>query len=242
MFLSRLLKYIPDEESALDQRRNAPPSGGRPSRAETAEPLRYVYHGPLVSRALDLLELGKWLVRGCPAVLPDILKRRVVAGYARRFRLDTFVESGTYLGAMVDHMSNYCPTVYSFEYQERLWKRATERFANRAGVHILRGSGADLMPSVLAQMQTPGLFWLDGHFASGTTAPHEVACPTMEELTAVLRHRSDHVVLIDDAREFRGEGGYPTVGGVVEAVRSLRPGMHVQASQDIIRITPAPPC
>lgn len=200
--------------------------------------VRYEYHGPRVNRVLDLVQLGKWLVRGCPNVMPDILKRRVVSTYARRFRLDTFVESGTYLGAMVEYMSQHCRTIYSFEYQQRLWKRARERFAGRTDIHILLGSGADLMQSVLAELRTPALFWLDGHFAPGTTAPHEVACPAMEELVAVLRHRPDHVVLIDDAREFRGEGGYSAVGDIADTANSLRPGMQVKVSRDIIRITP----
>lgn len=237
--LISLRKLTARGTEAYDRDNTASPTGNSATPADVAPSVRFAYRGSYESRALDIVHLGKWLARGCPPALPDILKRRVVAGYARRFHLDTFVESGTYLGATVEYLLHHCPTIYSVEYQERLWKRACERFRGRAGVHILHGSGADLMPLILSKIRKPALFWLDGHFGPGKARQDEVACPTMEELTAVLRHRGDHVILIDDAKSFRGERGYPTVDYVVSTAHSLRPEMNIQVSRDIIRVTPA---
>lgn len=205
------------------------------------ELVRYPYRSPYLTRVLDAKELGKWFVRGCPAASPDIVKRRIVSDYATRFGLDTFVESGTYLGDMVQHMSRYCSRIYSVEYQASLWKAATKRFAGRARIHILHGSGSAVIPSILSEIRSPALFWLDGHFAVGTTKPDEIACPTVEELRAVLQEPYDHVVLVDDAREFRGEGGYPTLDRLVSEVRKLRNDVAIEVRRDIVRITPLRP-
>lgn len=171
------------------------------------EQVRYATHSELQRTVLDAANLVKWLVRFCPPRLPDILKRRVVASYATRFHLDVFVESGTYLGATVEYLSRYCSSIYSVEYQERLYRRAVQRFSHRSNIRILHGSGSDMMPIIVKGLDRPALFWLDGHFASGTTAADEAACPTLAELRAILLHRGDHVILIDDADEFRGQGG-----------------------------------
>jgi hypothetical protein len=203
--------------------------------------VRYPYRNPYLTRVLDVKELGKWFVRGCPAASPDIVKRRIVSNYATQFGLDTFVESGTYLGDMVQHMSRYCSRIYSVEYQASLWRSATKRFAGRAGIHILHGSGSAVIPSIVSEIHAPALFWLDGHFAVGTTSPDETACPTVEELRAVLRHPYEHVVLVDDAREFHGEGGYPKLDDLISEVRALRTDVAVTVQRDMIRITPYRP-
>jgi hypothetical protein len=98
------------------------------------------------------------------------------------------------------------------------------------------GSGADLIPSILEKLEQPALFWLDGHFASGTVQAGEMACPTQLELRAVLSHRADHVILIDDADEFCGADGYPSLDDIRRDVLTLRPDMTVTVASNIIRI------
>ena len=201
------------------------------------ETVRYPTRNELQRALSDAASLAKWLVRFCPPRLPDILKRRTVADFAIRFQLDTFVESGTYLGATVEYLSRYCKFIYSVEYQERLYKRAVERFAARPSIRILHGSGSDLMPLILQEIDRPALFWLDGHFAPGTTTSQEIACPTLAELREILLHRDDHVILIDDADEFNGQAGYPTIGEIEQLVHTLQPAMNVAVRRNIVRIT-----
>ncbi|HMI53529.1 MAG TPA: hypothetical protein VK525_18585 [Candidatus Saccharimonadales bacterium] len=203
---------------------------------EHTESVRYPTRTEFQRSIADAANVAKWLIRLCPDRLPDMLKRRTVAKFATRFRLDTFVESGTYLGATVEHLSHYCQKVYSIEYQKRLYQRAVQRFASRPNIHIFHGSGSDLITLILKEIDRPALFWLDGHFASGTAEPGEVACPTLTELREILLHRGDHVILIDDAEEFNGQSGYPAVADIKNVVHSLRPDMEVDVARDIIRI------
>lgn len=209
------------------------------------EKIRYPYYSLPAATLRDAVDMARWSVRRAlrshnqQPRLPDILKRRVIASYARRYDLRVFVESGTYLGRTVAFMRKYCHHLYSVEIQPHLAKAAQTRFARDPTVHIFHGSGAALMPRILSDLGESALFWLDGHFAAGTARAGEVACPTLQELTAVLADsRFNHVILIDDAREFRGVGGYPTLEVVQQIVRSERPDAAIEVRNDIVRVTP----
>lgn len=207
------------------------------------ETVRYPYHSTYASIALDVFELAKWSVRKILDAdhqrnqLPDVLKRRVIASYAQRFKLGTFVESGTYLGGTVAFMRKYCRQLYSIEFQPHLAMAAQERFADDPTIRIFQGSGAVWMPKIVAELRQPALFWLDGHFAAGTARDGEMACPTLQEISAALADsRYDHVILVDDAREFRGEGGYPTLDAMQRFICSERPDAAIQVRNDIVRV------
>lgn len=60
----------------------------------------------------------------------------------------------------------------------------------------------------------------------------------MQELKAILAHSCrSHVILIDDARCFSGENGYPFLEEVLSLIRDS--GFYkAEVSTDIIRITP----
>jgi len=208
------------------------------------EEVRYPYHSPGASFMLDVWDLAKWCVRKICGVnrqqtrLPDILKRRVIASYAQRYKLKTFVESGTYLGGTVAFMRRYCRRVYSVEFQPHLAKAAQERFAGDPAIRIFHGDGSKWMLRIVAELQEPTLFWLDGHFAAGTARDGEIACPTLQEISAALADtRYAHVLLVDDARDFKGEGGYPTLAALQGFVRSARTNVTVEVKNDIVRIT-----
>lgn len=206
--------------------------------------VRYPYHSSGATAVLDTLELAKWSLRRIWDVnphqtrLPTILKRRVIASYAHRYKLRTFVESGTYLGATVAFMRRYCPHVYSIEFQPHLAEAAQKRFAHDPAIRILQGDGSNRMPQIVAELQEPALFWLDGHFAAGTARDGEVACPTLQEISAALGDtRYSHVLLVDDAREFKGKGGYPTLDALQQFIRSARPDVAIEVRNDIVRVT-----
>jgi hypothetical protein len=128
--------------------------------------------------------------------------------------------------------------VYSVEFQAHLAKAAQERFANDPAIRILQGNGSIWMPQIVAELQEPALFWLDGHFAVGTARDGEVACPTLHEISAALADtRYPHVLLVDDAREFKGDGGYPTLDALQQFIRSVRPDVAIEMRNDIVRVT-----
>ena len=81
------------------------------------------------------------------------------------------------------------------------------------------------------------MFWLDAHYSSGVTARGVVDSPIAQELETIFSHPAKgHVILIDDAREFTGHGGYPTIEELYEFVLARKPGWRMLVYNDMIRI------
>jgi len=140
---------------------------------------------------------------------------------------------------MVDAMKSDFDRVYSIELSEKLHARACERFDGDPRVELIRGDSGSVMKSVMRKLNAPALFWLDGHWSAGVTARGERDTPVREELDAILSTaKSPHVILIDDARCFGHDAGYPTVDELRSQVHALAPHMTMTTDIDIIRITP----
>ena len=92
----------------------------------------------------------------------------------------------------------------------------------------------------VTRINKPTLFWLDAHYSGGETAQGPEDSPIMKELDFILNHRSDHCILIDDARCFNGKAGYPRIGELKKmlAKRNKKDGgsLFLEVKNDIIRI------
>ena len=64
----------------------------------------------------------------------------------------------------------------------------------------------------------------------------------MEELSHIFGSPEiGHVIVVDDARCFGVEPGYPTIGEIGEFAKARRPHSHVVVVDDAIRIMPGQP-
>ena len=96
---------------------------------------------------------------------------------------------------------------------------------------------ARVLPQVLSQIDTPCLFWLDGHYSGGVTGMGDEVSPVLSELRDILAHPTQgHVILIDDARCFRSEEGYPELKEVETLVACEGGGRTIAVKDDIIVI------
>jgi hypothetical protein len=193
-----------------------------------------VYDG--VRPALDSLENVAWEWRGRPNPPPPVVKQRVVREYGRRFGLHTLIETGTYLGEMVEGTRDAFSQIISIELDDMLWQRARHRFAAHPHIATLHGDSAAVLPQVLNQCREPCLFWLDAHYSGGFTGRGPLDTPIMHELDAIFEHPvRNHVLLIDDARCFNGEHGYPRLADLRAALLARRPDWSFQVENDIMR-------
>jgi hypothetical protein len=113
---------------------------------------------------------------------------------------------------------------------------AVRRFAGDERVQLWLGDSGSILPRVLAALEHPALFWLDGHYMGSGTARADLDSPVQAELTSLLRHAiRGHLVLIDDARLFTGKDGYPTLEALRAWIERERPGTRVEVEADIIR-------
>ena len=181
----------------------------------------------------------EWIKSGRPKKVPHLEKEKVVSAYARSFGTGILVETGTFQGEMVSAMRNEFEQIYSIELHPELHENAALRFRRFSHIRILKGNSAEILPSIATEIQKSCLFWLDAHYSGGITARGETDTPISAELQTVLARQQSDVVLIDDAFDFVGSNGYPTIAELEKAVKRARPDYDFTVIDYIIRITPS---
>jgi len=167
---------------------------------------------------------------------PPGVKQEYVKSYAARFGIASFVETGTYLGDMVNAVRKNFSEVYSIELSDDLYERVRHYFNDEKQVNFLHGDSGRLIAELTAKIDRPCLFWLDAHYSGGMTAQGDVDTPIMAELKHILQRKFADVILIDDARCFIGQDQYPTIEYVRDYVTKARPEYKVSVQDDIIFI------
>jgi len=209
---------------------------------------RIIYESPLAFVYLYLRHhfpnrrtARQWIAAGRPTDIlpPHYIKQQIVREYGQRFGLHTLVETGTYMGDMVFAMRNDFTRIYSIELSPLLARRAQQYFTRCPHITIIEGDSGQVFSQLLPTLDTPPLFWLDGHFSHGLTAKGDLNTPIRREITAILT--TLHItccILIDDACAFGNWTNYPPLEEVRQLVATLRPGWTVTVEEDVIRITP----
>jgi hypothetical protein len=176
-----------------------------------------------------------WKLRGEPVRSPHLLKQRTVQEYAERYHLRVLVETGTYYGEMVAAMKNRFDAIYSVEFDSALAQRAQKKFARWPHIHVLHGDSQQVVPEILRTIEKSALFWLDAGYYGWAGMQGEKQRLT-SELEAILGHRLQHVILMDDARGLNGQNGAPTVEELKRRLQTEFPGRTVEVKHDILRI------
>src|SRR5687768_13086565 len=106
----------------------------------------------------------QWKKRGSPVPPPHIAKQKTISFFNKKYRFDTFVETGTYLGDMVQAQKRSFSRIISIELSEGLFKRARHRFRDYEHISILYGDSGKVLNQVVPGLKKQSLFWLDGHY------------------------------------------------------------------------------
>lgn len=191
----------------------------------------------LLRRRRQRLELIEWERRGRTVPVPHLIKQQSIREIAEQRSLETFVETGTYYGDMVEAMRDHFSRLFSIELGEELYEKARKRFVGQKKIEIIHGDSGVELGKLLPRLDRPALFWLDGHYSAGVTARGETDTPIYEELTHILSsQQSGHVVVIDDARCFGVEPGYPTISELSSFIRARRPDAIIEIENDSVRV------
>lgn len=180
-----------------------------------------------------------WMLKGYPLPRADPRKRNTVVGYARHYGITTLVETGTYLGQMVNDTKDVFDLIFSIELDKHLYDIAAWRFADTKNVYLFQGDSARLLPVIISGIRKPILFWLDAHYSGGATSRGDIETPVLFELRTILKHPDirDHVILIDDARLFENQTpGYPSLADLREIIYGSGNELTLHVEDDIIRI------
>jgi hypothetical protein len=177
-----------------------------------------------------------WQKKGMPLPAPHVIKQFAINRYQQQFKLNTLVETGTYLGDMVNAQKDNFKRIISIELSNDLAQLAQQRFRNQPHIQILPGDSATVLKQVTATLTSSALFWLDGHYSGGITAKGDSECPIFGELDAIFSNNKNHIILIDDARCFVGKGDYPSLEQLSNYVKQHDSRYRISVEHDMIHV------
>ena len=156
--------------------------------------------------ANSVMSLLSWLRRGFQSPSPQFIKYFVLQKWGGK---QTWIETGTYLGDTTAFLANISRMVYSIEASEYFATKASEKFAARHNVEIVKGLSEEKLPALLNSLnaleKSDISFWLDGHYSGGDTFHGLLDTPISKELATIAQHIesfSSVTVLVDDVRCF----------------------------------------
>ncbi len=169
----------------------------------------WVKKGLIDDAEIDSIVLD-WRLFGAPLSPPHKIKQQAIKEYAEKYGCKVLIETGTYRGDMLEAQKKNFDKLYSVELNMDFWENAKKRFKNDSHITLLQGDSGEVLPKLVPTIDQSTLFWLDGHYCGGVTALSKIECPIYAEIDTVFKSNKDHVMLIDDARWFKGERDYPT--------------------------------
>lgn len=150
-------------------------------------------------------------------VTPAVRKRRRLVQILSDHALSAAVETGTFLGDTAAVLSRHCEQVTTIELHPHLAALARLRFTNNRRVRVVEGDSGLLLPKIVAGLDRPTLFYLDGHYSGDGTAP---SAPLLKEISAIIDGaKKGSVVVIDDLRCFGVDPDYPTLTQTITMLR-----------------------
>ena len=117
----------------------------------------------------------------------------------------TFVETGTFQCETIVKMEPFFEKLHTIEIKQEFYLRAITSYkGNKINFHF--GDSSVKLKKICELLETPTLFFLDGHWSAGTTGKGDKDCPLYEELDNIINFcKSKCIIIVDDTRLF-GKG------------------------------------
>lgn len=187
----------------------------------------------------NIFKILKWRLKGSPLPPPHVIKINIIDKFQSKFGSTTFIETGTFLGDMIEAQKSNFERLHSIELSEELYQKAAERFEKNNEITIHQGDSGKVLKEIVNNLNQQALFWLDGHYSGGETALGDKECPVLEELESIFGGEiKNHVILIDDARLFKGAKDYPTIEEIGKVISDYNSKYVVKVKNDIIIAEP----
>jgi len=123
--------------------------------------------------------------------------------------------------------------------QKNITSQTSLKLAHILKIKIYYGDSALILPKLIKKINSRSLFWLDAHHSMGITSKGTTETPILKELKSISRDKiKNHVILVDDARDFKGVGDYPTIKKVKQFVKKNFSDYKTKIESDIILIYP----
>ncbi len=191
------------------------------------------------NRITRRINIKRWEALGRPLPPPHQYKQLVVEKVAKENGLKCLLETGSFLGHMIEAQKKNFEQILSIELDETLYKNVQEKFTSTKHIKIYQGDSSEKLSMMLDTISGKTvLFWLDGHFSGPFTARGTKICPIYEELNQIFKYKFPGMyILIDDARLFVGADDYPTMAELDQFIKKKNSELQLKVANDIIHIS-----
>ena len=185
-----------------------------------------------------------WFIKLLPnRTVPAKKRYRFIVDLALKNDIKIFIETGTYLGDTVYSLSKYFTKIFTFEISEELVNLARKRFENNPHIKIIQGDSGVELKNILFNINEKTIFWLDGHYSEGFlySKKYNLETPIIKEIETIFMSsikNLGNIILIDDAFEFDGTRGYPTIEELEKLVNTYTDKYMVYVKYNIVFILP----
>jgi len=115
----------------------------------------------------------------------------------------SFIETGTYMGATIDNIKNFFQNIYTIELNENLFLYSKKKFQNNNNINCLLGNSSEQLQIILKNHNQDTIFFLDGHWSGGETSKGSEDVPLLKELQIINKYfKNKGIIIIDDLRLF----------------------------------------
>jgi len=180
-----------------------------------------------------------WKLRGHPIPAHGIYKWMVLKRESKKYDTKVFIETGTAGGGTVLELEKYFDKLYTIELDPTLFHQGRAKVEKHSKITCLYGDSGIIMHKILDSLVVPATFWLDAHYSGEGTAKGMLDTPIINELRSIFSHKiKNHLIVIDDAREFNGTKDYPTIEELKKMIADEAPHYQFSQDNDLIIISP----
>lgn len=162
------------------------------------------------------------------------IPEQLALDYKVWYKLQTFVETGTFQGRTTKWAGLNFFRVHTVDVHIDYLKQA-QAACQLLPVAFYHGRSEVMLQTIISRLDRPTLFWLDAHWSADLAYQQlDIVCPVLEEIEVINQrcNKQRHVVMIDDARLFGVERGWPSQKAVIDAL--AKGGREVSINQDVI--------
>ena len=172
--------------------------------------------------------------------------RRIKLFFRDLCNVQAFVETGTYKADTALWASSNFDLVYTIELSPHLHEQVSSKYQNYSNIIFLNGNSAEILPKIIAEINQPSIFWLDGHWSGRDTAGEENECPLLQEIEAINHFGYEKFIFIDDARLFlspppppHNTNHWPTIAEIIKKIEQDVPYSYTVVYKDVIISVPS---
>lgn len=140
-----------------------------------------------------------------------------------------FIETGTHTGSGITQaLAAGFQIVRSIEFSDVFALQAKEKFKDFNNVHISQGDSGDILYNLIADLNEPVVFWLDGH--NGVFDKNAQNTPILRELEQIKRHHvKKHTIIIDDMHcAGKHLFDFITQQSIIEKILEINPNYRIR--------------